>query len=103
MPRLATAAYAAAICIGVTAMPWPIGTLPIVEPDHCSSGSTMPPDSPRKPIPRGFGEAEGGDPGVEAGRAEPLRERDRADVGRVLEDLRDAQGLRPALLGVVDH
>src|SRR5919206_2714801 len=50
-PRLATAAYAAAICTGVTAMPWPIGTLPIVEPDHLSGGSTIPGLSPGKSIP----------------------------------------------------
>ena len=33
-PPFAIAAYAAAICTGVTAMPWPIGTLPIDEPDQ---------------------------------------------------------------------
>jgi len=33
-----------------TAMPWPIGTLPIVEPDHLSSGSTCPGLSPGKSI-----------------------------------------------------
>ena len=33
-PPFAIAAYAAAIWIGVTPMPWPIGTLPIVEPDQ---------------------------------------------------------------------
>jgi hypothetical protein len=32
-PPLAIAAYAVAICIGVTAMPWPIGRLPIEEPE----------------------------------------------------------------------
>ena len=45
-PRFAIAAYAEAIWIGVTAMPWPIGTLPIVDPDHRSSGSTIPALSP---------------------------------------------------------
>ena len=33
-PRFAIAAYADAIWIGVTAMPWPIGMLPIDEPDQ---------------------------------------------------------------------
>jgi hypothetical protein len=32
-------------------MPCPIGTLPIVEPDHLSGGSTMPGLSPGKSIP----------------------------------------------------
>ena len=32
-------------------MPWPIGTLPIVEPDHLSGGSTMPGLSPGKSMP----------------------------------------------------
>ena len=33
IPPLAIAAYAVAICIGVTAMPWPIGRLPIDAPE----------------------------------------------------------------------
>ena len=52
-PSFATAAYTDAIWIGVTAIPWPIGTLPIVEPVHCSSGSTKPGLSPGKSIPVG--------------------------------------------------
>jgi hypothetical protein len=32
-------------------MPWPIGTLPIVEPDHCGM---IPGDSPGKSIPVGW-------------------------------------------------
>ena len=32
-PWFAIAVYAVAICIGVTAMPWPIGMLPIDEPE----------------------------------------------------------------------
>ena len=32
-------------------MPWPIGTFPIVEPDHWSGGSTKPALSPGKPTP----------------------------------------------------
>ncbi len=51
MPRFAIAAYAAAICTGVTAMPWPIGTLPIVDPDHLSGGRTIPGLSPGKSMP----------------------------------------------------
>ena len=51
MPPFATAPYAAAICTGVTAMPWPIGTLPIVEPDHFAGGRTMPGLSPGKSTP----------------------------------------------------
>ena len=45
-PPFAIVAYAETICIGVTAMPCPIGTVPIVEPDHWSSGSTMPGSRP---------------------------------------------------------
>ena len=51
LPPFAIAAYARAICIGVTAMPWPIGTVPIVDPDHWSSGSAKPGDSPGKSMP----------------------------------------------------
>ena len=50
-PLFASAPYIAAIWIGVTAIPWPIGTLPIVEPDHRSRGSTIPRLSPGKSIP----------------------------------------------------
>ncbi len=35
-PPFAIAAYAEAIWIEVTAIPWPIGRLPIVVPDHWS-------------------------------------------------------------------
>ena len=45
-PRFATAAYAAAICTGVTAIPWPMGTFPIVAPVHWDGGRTMPAVSP---------------------------------------------------------
>ena len=41
-PSLAMALYIAAICIGVTLMPWPIGMLPIDEPYQSSTGSTEP-------------------------------------------------------------
>ena len=50
-PPFASAAYADAIWIGVTAMPWPIGTFPIVEPDHLSTGRTIPALSPGKSMP----------------------------------------------------
>ena len=50
-PLFASAPYIAAIWIGVTAIPWPIGTLPIVEPDQRSRGSTIPGLSPGKSIP----------------------------------------------------
>ena len=51
MPPFAITEYARAICTGVTAMPCPIGTVPIVEPDHWSSGSANPADSPGKSMP----------------------------------------------------
>ena len=35
IPPLAIAAYAVAIWIGVTDSPWPIGRLPIDEPEYC--------------------------------------------------------------------
>src|SRR5881394_2061832 len=94
-PRFAIAAYAAAICTGVTAMPCPIGTLPIVEPDHLSGGSTIPGLSPGKSMP--------------VTRPKPKREiqeesrvLDRTDVRRVREDLRDGVVDGAALLRVVD-
>src|SRR3954467_11281720 len=99
-PRFATVAYAAAICTGVTATPWPIGTLPIVEPDHSSGRSTkpwpsagdgLPVSPPRGPAhearalggerdPRLRAEAEAPHPLVETRPPELLGERDRADV-----------------------
>ncbi len=53
-PPFAIAPYAAAICRPVTPMPWPMGRLPIVEPDQCSGGTTMPGDSPGKSMPVGL-------------------------------------------------
>ena len=53
-PSLATAANAAVICSGVTAMPWPIGTLAIVVPDHLAAAGTIPGASPGKAIPVGL-------------------------------------------------
>src|SRR5262249_10651997 len=50
-PSFAIAAYADAIWIGVTAIPCPIGTLPIVDPYQWSSGSTCPGLSPGKARP----------------------------------------------------
>ena len=50
-PSLATVPYAAAICTGVIAIPCPIGSVPIVEPDQRSSGGTIPRVSPGKSIP----------------------------------------------------
>ena len=46
----------------MTAIPCPIGTLPIVEPDHWSSGSTKPGLSPGKSMPVVLAEAEAVDP-----------------------------------------
>ena len=53
-PPLAIAEYATAICIGVTAMPWPIGRLPIEAPEYLASGSTMPLSSPGRSVPVGL-------------------------------------------------
>ena len=50
-PSLATVPYAAAICTGVMAIPCPIGSVPIVEPDQRSSGGTIPLVSPGKSMP----------------------------------------------------
>ena len=44
-------AYTDAICSGVTAIPWPIGTVPMLVPYHCSSGRRIPSDSPGNPTP----------------------------------------------------
>ena len=46
MPPLAIAAYALAICSGVTANPWPMGRLPIEEPEYPASDGMMPAPSP---------------------------------------------------------
>src|ERR1700761_6098295 len=46
MPPLAIAEYAVAIWIGVTDSPWPIGRLPIDDPEYCDTCLTMPVCSP---------------------------------------------------------
>ena len=46
MPPLAIAAYPSIICIGVTDRPWPIGRLPIDEPEYSFGDGTMPISSP---------------------------------------------------------
>src|SRR5690606_1596653 len=53
-PSLAIAAYPAAICKGVAATLWPIGTEPYDEPDHCAGGSSSPAASPGMPTPVGL-------------------------------------------------
>ncbi len=55
-------------------MPCPIGTVPIVEPDHWSSGSANPGDSPGKSIPVGFPKPKRSIQDDEAPFAEPLRD-----------------------------
>ena len=52
-PSFATAAYTDAIWIGVTEIPCPIGTLPIVVSLHWASGRTKPGLSPGKSMPVG--------------------------------------------------
>ena len=51
MPSLAIAAYAAAICSGVTSTLCPIGIDPYDEPLQSSGGSTRPVASPGTPSP----------------------------------------------------
>ena len=65
-------AYIDAIWIGVTAIPWPIGTLPIVEPDQCSTRQHDPGALAREVDPGLLAEAEPRDPGRQALRAEQL-------------------------------
>ena len=82
-------------------MPWPIGTLPIVEPDQYDG--SRPGALAREVDARLLAEAELLDPLLQARLAEQrARDRHRADVRRALEDLRDRHRLRPARLGVVD-
>ena len=72
-PSFATAPYAAAICTGVIAIPWPIGSVPIVEPDHLSSGGTMSGRLAGEVDPGQMAEAETADP--PASRSEPSSRR----------------------------
>ena len=51
MPPLAIAEYAVAIWIGVTDSPWPIGRLPIEDPEYCEECRTMPRSSPGRSTP----------------------------------------------------
>ncbi len=49
-PPLAMPEYMAAICSGVTEMPWPIGMLPIEEEYHLSGGRTAAAASAGRPM-----------------------------------------------------
>src|SRR4051812_50115333 len=49
-PPLAMPEYMAAICSGVTEMPWPIGMLPIEEEYHLSGGMTAGAASAGRPM-----------------------------------------------------
>ncbi len=57
IPPLAMAEYAVAIWIGVTDSPWPMGRLPIDDPEYCEGLSTIP-SAPREVDPGGGAEAE---------------------------------------------
>ena len=93
----------AAICTGVTAIPWPIGTLPIVEPDHCASGrNDTRPLSPGKSTPVGC-RSRSGRPSARAASAELLRERDRPDVRGLREDVARPSCVTVAAARLVDH
>ena len=99
-PSFATAAYTDAIWIGVTAMPCPIGTLPIVgRSTGRAAGRSR--GSRRGSRSRSSTRSRTSSPSREPRRAELLGDRDGADVRRVREDLRDRVVDRPARLGVV--
>src|SRR5690349_16078342 len=50
-PPLATVAYTAAICRGVTATPCPMAIVGTLVPDHMPTGGRMPDASPGNPTP----------------------------------------------------
>ena len=87
MPPLAIAAYAVEICIWVTSWPWPIGRLPIVEPEYLLDGEHEAAllagqvDAGRR------AEPEAADPVVEARGPHLQADGDRPDVGGLREDL----------------
>ena len=81
-PWLASAPYIAAIWIGVTAIPWPIGTLPIVDPDPLPQRQDDPGALAGKVDPGRAPEAEPRDPRGQPLRANQLGEHHRADVRR---------------------
>ena len=103
MPPFAITEYARAICTGVTAMPCPMGTVPIVEPDHLSSGSANPADSPGKSMPVFAPNPKRSIHDASRPAAEALGDRDRPDVRGVLDDLLDGQPFRSARVPFVDH
>src|SRR3954466_545217 len=118
IPPFAMALYAWAIWIGVTAMPWPIGRLPIEEPEYCFGGSTMPGLSPGRSTPVAWpqpkarapqieacrlAEAEVPHPLVEAGRAQLHADLDRSDVRGLRQDPRDRERLVAMVLRVLDR
>ena len=100
---MAIAAYVLAIWIGVTDSPWPIGRLPIEEPEYSLGFSTCPASSPGRSIPVGGPRAKAAHPFVEAVFALQFPDLDRADVARLREDLRRGQRLFGVFLGVVDR
>ena len=87
----------------MTSSPWPIGRLPIEEPEYSSSGSASPLSSPGRSTPVRRAEAVFVHPLVEAFGALQRADLDRADVARLREDFGGRQGLFGVFLGVVDH
>ena len=85
-----------AICIGVTSSPWPIGRLPIEEPEYLARGSATPCSSPGQFHAGGRAEAEAVDPRVEAVGALARADLDRPHVAGLGEDF----GCRERLVGV---
>ena len=102
MPPLAIAEYAAAICIGVTDSPWPIGRLPIDEPEYCLPVQDDSLLLAGEVDAGGRAEPEPVHPVVEALWPELHPDLVGADVARDLEDLGDRQRLVAVGLGVVD-
>ena len=88
-PLSATVEKAEAIWMAVTAMPWPMGMLPIDEPDHWSTGSDDAAGTRRgTAMPVGLPKPYALIHLYMPAFAHLHADRDRADVARLLEDLR---------------
>ena len=104
VPPFAIEPNSAAICIGVTAMLSPIGTLRMAVPYHLSLSSTKPPASPGRSTPVGSRKPSLSIQLPEVRLAQALLgDRDRADVRGVREDLARRPVLDRVRVGVGDR
>ena len=101
---MAIAAYALAICIGVTSSPWPIGRLPIEEPEYSlerEHHARVPRRAVRRPV--GAPKPKRRTQSLKRPAPSSIADLDRADVARAGEDLRGRERFFGVFGVVVDR